>query len=276
MSQQETFTKNELSLSDGAAMKYIDIGDGPAVLLVHGVCMTSVFFEHNIGPLAQTHRVIAVDLRSHGDSPIATAGNTVAQYARDLQALLTHLDLDDVTGVGWSMGSFVLWDYLLQFGPDRIKRLAVVSQGPSDLTRADWPYGIATVDDLSAYLNDMQNDFAGFFEGFVPEMLKDEASDAQVQTFVAEIVKIGANAGSVILADQTLKDYRPFLDGLTVPHLLVWGADEKVVKLASGDWLHTHLTTSELQVFDDSGHCPMWEEPERFNALLSGWIAGPQ
>jgi pimeloyl-ACP methyl ester carboxylesterase len=231
LSQQESFTKNELSLGDGAAMKYIDVGAGPAVLLVHGVCMSSVFFENNIGPLAETHRVIAVDLRSHGDSPTAAAGNTVSQYARDLHYLLAHLDLEDVTGVGWSMGSFVLWDYLTQFGTDRISRLAVVSQGPSDLTRSDWPYGIATVDDLSAYLNDMQNDFGAFFEGFVPEMLKDEASDAQVHTFVSEIVKIGANAGSVILADQTLKDYRPFLDGLAVPHLLVWGEDEKVVKL---------------------------------------------
>jgi pimeloyl-ACP methyl ester carboxylesterase len=104
-------------------------------------------------------------------------------------------------------------------------------------------------------------------------MLKNPASEAQVQAFVSEIKKVGANVGCVILADQTLRDYRGLLDGLATPHLLVWGADEKVVKLASGDWLHDKLVNSELHVFDDSGHCPMWEESAKFNDLLTGWIA---
>jgi pimeloyl-ACP methyl ester carboxylesterase len=273
LTDQQPLDKHDLRLSDGAVMKYLDTGTGPAILMVHGVCMSSVFFENNIGALAEAHRVIAVDLRSHGDSPTAESGNTVAQYARDLHELLVHLDLDDVTGVGWSMGSFVLWDYVAQFGADRLSRIAVVSQGPSDLTRPDWPYGIATADDLGAYISDMQNDFAAFFGGFVPDMLKNPASDEQVQAFVTEIEKVGANVGCVILADQTLRDYRPLLDGLETPHLLVWGADEKVVKSASGDWLHEKLVTSELHVFAESGHCPMWEEPEKFNQLLADWIA---
>ncbi|CAN5481403.1 alpha/beta hydrolase [soil metagenome] len=264
---------HQLSLADGGVMAYTDIGTGPAVLLVHGVCMTSVFFGNNIDALAQHHRVIAVDLRSHGDSPTSQSGNTVAQYARDLHDLLVHLDLDDVTGVGWSMGSFVLWDYVSQFGADRLSRIAVVSQGPSDLTRPGWDHGIATVEDLGAYIDAMQSDFAGFFEGFVPDMLKNPASEQQVKGFVDEIVKVGANVGSVIFADQTLRDYRQLLDGLEVPHLLVWGCDEKVVKLASGDWLHEKLANSELHIFAESGHCPMWEEPAKFNQLLSGWIS---
>ena len=264
----------ELTLGDGAVMAYTDTGTGPAVLLVHGVCMTSVFFENNIEALAQNHRVIAVDLRSHGDSPTAPSGNTVAQYARDLHDLLIHLELDDVTGVGWSMGSFVLWDYVSQFGSDRLSRIAVVSQGPSDLTKPGWDHGIATLADLGAYIEAMQNDFAAFFEGFVPDMLKNPASDDQVKKFVDEIMKVGANVGSVIFADQTLRDYRELLDGHPMPHLLVWGADEKVVKLASGDWLLEKLANSELHVFAESGHCPMWEEPEKFNQLLSGWISG--
>lgn len=262
-----------LTLADGAVMKYTDTGTGPAVLLVHGVCMTSIFFENNIEALAEAHRVIAVDLRSHGDSPTAQSGNTVAQYARDLHDLLIHLDLDDVTGVGWSMGSFVLWDYVSQFGADRLSRIAVVSQGPSDLTRPGWEYGIATVEDLGAYIDDMQNDFTAFFEGFVPEMLKNPASEEQVQTFVTEIMKVGANVGSVIFANQTLRDYRQLLDGLEMPHLLIWGEDEKVVKLASGNWLQAKLANSELHVFAESGHCPMWEEPEKFNQLLSNWVS---
>lgn len=264
--------KREFVLSDGAVLAYLDKGAGPVVLLVHGVCMTSAFFAHNVDKLAEDHRVIAVDLRSHGDSPTSETGNTVAQYARDLHELMVGLDLHDVTGVGWSMGSFVWWDHLSQFGTERLSRLAVVSQGPADLTRHDWPHGIADPDELGSFVDAMQSDFAGFFAEFVTEMFKDPLPDADAATLLAEITKIAPNPGTVILADQTLRDYRGFLQGLEVPHLLVWGMDEKVVKLASGDWLSTALPDAELHIFDDSGHCPMWEEPDRFNALLADWI----
>lgn len=265
--------KQEFTLSDGAVLAYLDQGTGPVVLLVHGVCMTSIFFEHNIDVLARDHRVIAVDLRSHGDSPTSRSGNTVAQYARDLYELMVGLDLHDVTGVGWSMGTFVWWDHLWQFGTERLTRLCVVSQGPSDLTRPDWPNGIATPDELGSFVDAMQTDFVGFFSGFVPEMVKNPLPDVQVDAFVQEIAKIEPNPGTVILADQTLRDYRAFLRGLDVPHLLVWGVDEKVVKLASGHWLAEALSDAELHIFDESGHCPMWEEPQRFNPLLTEWIS---
>ncbi|WP_115278613.1 alpha/beta fold hydrolase [Mycolicibacterium tokaiense] len=265
--------KRELRLSDGAVLTYLDRGSGPVVLLVHGVCMTSAFFARNIDALAVDHRVIAVDLRSHGDSPTSSSGNTVARYARDLHELMVALDLHDVTGVGWSMGSFVWWDHLSQFGTDRLARLAVVSQGPADLTRPDWPHGIADPDQLGSFVDAMQSDFSGFFSEFLAEMFKDPLADADAALLLAEITKIEPNPGTVILADQTLRDYRGFLTGLDVPHLLIWGVDEKVVKVASADWLSEALADAELHVFDHSGHCPMWEEPDLFNELLAGWVA---
>ena len=77
---------------------------------------------------------------------------------------------------------------------------------------------------------------------------------------------IGLSTGATVaLTDGTT---------LALPHLLVWGTDEGVIKQASGTWLAEHLPSGELHVFEDSGHCPMWEEPERFNALVAAWVAG--
>jgi non-heme chloroperoxidase len=118
-----------------------------------------------------------------------------------------------------------------------------------------------------------QDDFAGFFAGFVPEMFKNPLTEQEQARFVKAICAVGANAGSVILVDQTLQDYRDRIPRFTVPHLLVWGRDEKVGKLAAADWLYRELPRSELHVFEESGHCPMWEEPEKFNALLTDWAA---
>jgi pimeloyl-ACP methyl ester carboxylesterase len=54
----------------------------------------------------------------------------------------------------------------------------------------------------------------------------------------------------------------------------VWGADEKVVAAGNGPWLEQTQPAAELVVFSQSGHCPMWEEPERFNQVVGDWIEG--
>lgn len=264
---------HQLELSDGAALTFTDTGEGRVVLLLHGVCMSRMFFERNVVALAQHHRVIAVDFRSHGDSPRTEGGHTVSQYARDVHELLEHLQLTDVTAVGWSMGNFVIWDYLCQFGRQRLAGVVNISQGPSDLTQVDWPYGIGDISQLHGFVADLQDDFREFFLGYVPTMFKNELEPEQLTRFVDSICKVGANAGTLIFLDQTLRDYRPQIPQFTIPHLLVWGADEKAMKLGAKDFLVEHLPDTELVVFDDSGHCPMWEEPDRFHAVVGEWIS---
>ena len=135
-------------LPDGARMAYDDTGSGRPVVLIHGVSMSRRFFERNAAPLAERFRVVNVDLRGHGESPAHEGGHTVAQYARDVKHLLRALGLDDVVVAGWSMGSFVVWDLIRQFGTDGLAGHVVVSQGPSDLKRPDWDLGAFTPAEL--------------------------------------------------------------------------------------------------------------------------------
>ncbi|WIM90045.1 alpha/beta hydrolase [Candidatus Mycobacterium wuenschmannii] len=264
---------HRFELPDGAALTYTDTGQGRPVLLLHGVCMSRMFFERNIAPLSRQHRVIAVDFRSHGKSPRREGGHTVAQYARDVHALIEHLGMDGVIAIGWSMGNFVLWDYLRQFGADQFTCFVNVSQGPSDLIQEDWPIGFADIPQLHGFVADIQDDFRAFLADYIPTMFKNELPPEQLTRFVDSACAVGANAGALILIDQTLQDYRTDIPGFTVPHLLVWGRDEKTMKLASQDWLMKQLPSAESVVFDDSGHCPMWEEADRFNDIVVDWIS---
>lgn len=260
-------------LPGGAALAFTDTGQGRVILLLHGVCMSRMFFERNIPELAKRYRVIALDFRSHGDSPIVEGGHSVSEYARDVHALLEHLDVNDVTAVGWSMGNFVLWDYLRQFGRDRLASMVVVSQGPSDLTQDDWPFGFADIPQLHGFIAETQDDFRQFFLRYVPTMFKNELAPEQLTRFLDSICKVGANSGTLILINQTLQDYRSQIPQFTIPHLLVWGADEKTMQLGAKDWLVEQLAEAESVVFDNSGHCPMWEEPERFHHVLDDWMS---
>jgi pimeloyl-ACP methyl ester carboxylesterase len=100
--------------SRGARLHYRDEGDGPVVVLLHGVWMSSAFFRHQTSEGLGGARVIAPDFRGHGESEKPLDGHTVAGYAEDLGTLLDVLDLRDVTLVGWSMGAFVAWEHLRQ------------------------------------------------------------------------------------------------------------------------------------------------------------------
>jgi pimeloyl-ACP methyl ester carboxylesterase len=260
-------------LPDGARLAYDDTGKGRPVVLLHGVCMSRRFFEHNTGPLAERFRVVNVDLRGHGESPASEGGHTVAQYAQDVKHLLDTLELDGAVLVGWSMGTFVVWDLVRQFGSAGIAGHVNVSQGPTDLSKDGWELGIFPLEELFGALAAAQSDFRAFMSHFVPELFKHEPAAEAQAALLEEILRVGANAGTCILLDQCLQDYRDQLASYEVPTLLVWGEDEKMVAAANGPWLQATQPAAELVVFEESGHCPMWEEPERFNQVVGDWIA---
>ena len=112
-------------------------------------------------------RYVRIDTQA--DEAARTYPSTPGQLelGRLLVQELHALGLRDAVLVGWSMGAMVLWDYLGQFAADpRLAGAVVVSQGPSDLTQAGWPYGIADLTELRSYLQLAQDDFAAFFAGF--------------------------------------------------------------------------------------------------------------
>jgi non-heme chloroperoxidase len=260
-------------LPDGARLAYDDTGKGRPVVLIHGVCMSRRFFDRNTGALAERFRVINLDLRGHGESPASEGGHTIAQYAQDVKHLLDTLELEDVVLVGWSMGTFVIWDLLQQFGSEGIAGHVNISQGPTDLAKEGWELAGFSLAALFEALAAVQNDFRAFANELIPAMFMHEPTPEEHEALLEEILRIGANAGSCILLDQTLQDYREFVGTYDLPTLLTWGEDEKFVAAGNGPWLQAAQADAELVVFEQSGHCPMWEEPERFNQVAGDWIA---
>jgi non-heme chloroperoxidase len=174
--------------------------------------------------------------------------------------------------VGWSMGSMVAWDMIRQFGTDGLGGHVVVSQGPSDLKRDDWELGAFSLDDLFGLLTAAQADYRALMEEFMPSLFMDERPAAELKLLIGETQRIGANAGTCILLNQSLQDYRDVVGHHTLPTLLTWGRDEKLIPVASGQWLAAHQP-AELVMFERSGHCPMWEEPERFNQVVGDFVS---
>ena len=111
---------------NGANLYYEDHGEGRPLVFLHGATAGLRYFEPQLTGLSTEYRTVAFDFRGHGRSAKTELGHTLPQHARDLRAVLETLELDDVVLVGWSMGAIVSWEYVDQFGTDRIRALVDV------------------------------------------------------------------------------------------------------------------------------------------------------
>ncbi|MDF2704781.1 alpha/beta hydrolase [Nonomuraea muscovyensis] len=264
-----------LELPDGVPLYYEDRGSGPAVLLIHGWTMNSTFWGQNAGPLSETNRVITVDLRGHGLSGKTDEGHTLDQYARDVRDLLVHLGVRDVCMVGWSMGTAVILAYVRQFGCDLMRSAAFVDQSPRFLDGEDWDFplmGGYSTTDLAVFTQGMRYARPSVVKPFIAACFAETPPAEVVDAVYAETTKMATSAALSVWYDMAYADLRPVLPSLSVPTLLMYGTRSKIFPGRLDDWLAEQLPQAQVARFDNSGHAPFSEEPDRFNEILNVFL----
>lgn len=115
LSPPTDLVEHQLRGTDGARIHVVDTGGaGPPVVLLHGVTLQWWVWSAVIRSARANHRVLAWDMRGHGESVAGTDGVSLEACARDLEILLTELGLTDAVIVGHSMGGMVLGRFALQ------------------------------------------------------------------------------------------------------------------------------------------------------------------
>ena len=112
----------------GRTVSYREAGEGPVLLLIHGMAGTSENWDAVIGPLARRHTVIAPDFPGHGESEPGGGDYSFGGLAAGLRDLLAVLGHDRATLVGHSLGGGVAMQFTYQF-PEIVERLVLVSSG---------------------------------------------------------------------------------------------------------------------------------------------------
>ena len=265
----------EVTVSHDVALAYDDLGDSgnPAIVLLHGVSMSRRYFHRQLEPLSARHRVLAVDLRGHGDSHKSESGHTIPQYARDLQGFLQVLGLEQPILLGWSMGAFVAWDYIGQFGTAALAGLIISDEAASDFLWDDFPHGSMDLPALHARMSAAQTDKDAFLRTLVPAMFHNEQTPADIEWMVGECDKLPIGALSAIFFDQSVQDYRETIATIDIPTLICWGRHDKLLPVSGAADLATRIPDAEVVIFEDSGHCPFLEESEKFNAAVEAFVS---
>jgi pimeloyl-[acyl-carrier protein] methyl ester esterase len=259
---------------DGARIFYRDEGVGRPLVLLHGMMAHGGFFRMQ-DALAANFRLVAIDLRGHGQSPGNGSGFSVETLAEDVAAVAEQLDLQGAIGIGWSLGASVLWRLLSGTSGRRFAGAVIVDMTPKVLNEGGWELGLSP-ELCEARRQAMSDDFETFAQAagsaIFAQPVRDE-HQALAAWAGAEFARNDPAAISAIWTSLVEEDLRPALPRIGQPTLVVHGAHSQLYGSATAEHLVAALPDARAVPFSRSGHAPHLEEPDRFNALLHDFAA---
>ncbi|OKK22267.1 bromoperoxidase [Streptomyces sp. CB00455] len=271
------------STQKGSAVElhFEDRGDGPPVVLIHGWPLSGRSWEPQIGPLVEAgHRVITYDRRGFGSSSQPWEGYDYDTLAADLDALLTHLDLRDVTLVGFSMGGGEVVRYLNNHGSGRISRAVLAAAVPPYLYKsADNPDGGLDDAAIGQFQDGVRDDRPAFLDGFVTAFFQAGENTGLVSPaqhrYQVHLAEAASPKGTLDCIDAFARtDFRGDLAGIDVPVLVIHGTQDAIVPFeVSGMRTHEALKGSTLALIEGGPHGLNVTHTKEFNRHLLDFLA---
>jgi len=279
---------------DGVKIHYLRGGQGPPLLLVHGLgSSAAVEFYYNLEALAAHHQVFAVDLPGFGQSDKPPLEYTIGLFVRVLRDFMTSLKLERSALMGVSMGGRVALGLALD-APESVDRLVLVDALGVGQPRPVLAYrllltrglGEFTLSGTARALRRMDprtiRRFWGWYlrrPGSVDTILSDDrinnhslllSTPAYRAAYLSALRSI---AGTRRLRDGVVVEER--LAELAMPTLLIWGRQDHIFPASHAEAASRRIKGAQLEIFEQSGHTPQMEEPERFNRLVLDFLRSP-
>ena len=269
----------------GREVAHIEGGEGPVLLLIHGIGGHWRSWEPVLDRLAEEHRVVAVDLPGHGGSSKGAGDYSLGAHANTVRDLMAALEIERATVIGHSLGGGVAMQFAYQF-PERCERLVLVSSGglgpdlglglrlaalPGSelffrlaapparmLLNLAWPLERALLIRPTAAAKHYARGFAAL-------------ADARTRAaFLGTLRGVVGRGGQLVDARDRL-----YL-AEHMPTLIVWGERDRVLPVSHGRAAQEAMPGSRLELFEGAGHIPQLDDPERFRAVVEDFVATTQ
>jgi pimeloyl-ACP methyl ester carboxylesterase len=263
MDLQALNTHRHMLAHEHGALSYLDVGEGPAVLFVHGVFMNALLWRKALAALSATRRCIAVDLPAHGQSIAGEEQDLSLTALADLLAVLCEqLELNAVDIVGNDTGGALSQIFAVRHG-GLVRTLTLTNCDAHDnLPPAAFSLGktLAEQNQLAPLLielgksTEIARGNPGLGMGYKrPQELSDEIVDAYMGTFAnpdrARQVECFVNSTHV----EDLLAVEPGLGQLQKPTLIAWGNDDPFFEIEWAHWLKGHIPGAQEIVEIDGG-----------------------
>ena len=255
-SQNPGLPQEKVAAVYGQNIHYFEVGQGPTVILLHGLGATKELWLANIGALAPNYQVYAIDQIGFGQSDKPLIDYKIATFADFLQGFMQAEKIAKATLVGNSFGGWIATDFAVQH-PEMVDKLVLVDaaglawqKSLPDLnpsTIAGW----RTLIELVFYDKKMVSD-EGVMQAFTQHMRNNDGYT--IERTVASF------------ASPQFEDGH--LASIHAATLVVWGRQDELIPLASGEKLRDGIAGAKLLVVEHCGHVPQIEKPAEFNQAL--------
>jgi non-heme chloroperoxidase len=259
---------------------YEDHGSGSPVVLIHGWPLSGRSWENQVPALVEAgHRVITYDRRGFGRSSQPWTGYDYDTFAADLDALLNHLDLSDVTLVGFSMGGGEVVRYIGRYGTARVSRAVLAAAVPPYLYKSDDnPEGGLDDATIQQFQDGVRSDRVAFLDAFTTNFFaagdRTDLISEPTRLYNREIAAFASPKGTLdCIAAFGYTDFRDDLAKVTVPTLVIHGDSDAIVPFeVSGKRSHETIEGSELVLIEGGPHGINATHAEPFNRALLDFL----
>jgi microsomal epoxide hydrolase len=246
--------------------------DGPALVFIPGWSTGADIWKHQIETFAKTHRVIAFDPRSQGESRKMTAGNTPETRAQDLHALLEGLDVRRPVLIGWSQGVQDVAAYAERYGTKDLAGIVLVDAAVSDGAdgMAARPQETAEQFKMFTVYQAHQREY---LDGMMRAIISKPQSDEAIKALVNTGMKTPADVGvGMLVADMFGANRTPALKKIECPTLII--ASAKSSELSRQQSAANQIPHARFEKIENAAHAVFIDQPDRFDELLKSFLAG--
>ncbi|WP_230674129.1 alpha/beta fold hydrolase [Rathayibacter sp. Leaf248] len=255
-------------------------GSGRPIVLIHGWPLSGESWSEQVPALtAAGYRVVTYDRRGFGRSDKPLTGYTYDTLTEDLHALLTELDLQDVTLVGFSMGGGEVARYFSKYGTERLRSVVFASAVPPYLMKgSDNPDGPLEKSQAAEMTAGLTKDQDSFYDDFTTQFFSAKGtlvvSEQQRQDALALAKQSSKVAALACMTAFATTDFREDLPLVTVPTLVIHGDSDATVPFeGSGARTHAAIPGSELHVVEGGPHGVNVSHAEEWNARVLEFLA---
>jgi 3-oxoadipate enol-lactonase len=255
----------------GIELAYTDAGSGPAVVFLHGFPFDRSMWRGQVERLSAGFRVIAPDLRGHGETTVTRGPSTMEEMAEDVVSLLDELNVPRAVVCGLSMGGYVALA-LYRAHPSRVRALVLADTR----AKADTEDARRTREENAQRA--LAEGMGPIVDSMLPKLLSERTREGEPET-VARVREMmlglkpeGAAAalrGMALRRDQT--DLLPKTD---VPVLVLVGSEDVITPPSESEAMHALIEGSRLQVVEGAGHVSNVERPDEFGRALAEFLEG--